>query len=647
MKKITTILLALFLLLSIIVFAERPNRPIKTGISDFEPVEMGKILSSATSDWYIIDSTFIDYDFVSTGNIFVIGDGLLIVDDAMLTMNGTIAASDNGRIIICNGAHLHFNQYWVGQYYVYLMENSSFESIDATIDANGVMHYAELHDSSHYSAIRTHFPDWTFRKIFEKSSMYLEDVGHVGDFFVGDSTDIHLVRCDTLMPWLQALDGSIIDIEFPDPDSVDHFEAGEGAPGFSGMGYHFTVDTCARCWWSFETFTGCSVTVHNSEIYGSCVRFNGGDTTTVFGICNYNMHDEIMPLPDRHLEYDNTYVCWWNWYPLDNTVLFMDSCVFGEMIPKNQGKAYVTRSTHDGATIVLSTQDSSFMFFADGTSEAYLSTFKHSVMLLENTRVTPVLPWLYQAVNIAHDRSMLLCINCDFDTLPFALDTAVVFYAAIDSLDTIEIGEELSLTGNAWLSVGPHYPHDFDSYTLSYRADSDSTGMIIEDSCTPVRRGILGTWDTESLAEGDYILTLVLRNTNADTLVATMDVYLTTMSIDEKPTMPNDFTLSAHPNPFNSAVTITIDVPVGAYCNTPLRIEVFDINGRRISVISSKGFQPDEKSLTDARKISPFGRNDIAREFVWQPDESTTSGVYLVRATGGDETMTKRVVYLK
>lgn len=606
------------LIAAVIVFAEQQDGKIVTGISDFEPQNLSELLLTTTSPWYIADSIFLDTNHVSTGDIIVIGNGVLVVDDAMLTMNGTLAATGNGRITFLNGAHLHFNQFWVGQYYVFMMGNSSFEITDGMIDANGVMHYVQLHDSASYSAIRTHFPDWTFRKLFGKSSMFLEDIGHVGDFMIGDSADIHLVRCDTLMPWFQALDGSVIDVEFPEPNFVEHFEVGAGVPGFSGMGYHFTVDSCSRCWWSLETFTGCSVTIHNSEIRGSCIRLKGDDTTIVYGIRNYGMHDAIMPLDDRHLEYDNTYVYWWNWYPLDNTALFMDSCVFGEMIPKQRGRAFVTRSTHDGATIMLGTQDSSYMSFSDGISQAYLSTFRRSTMLLENVRVTPL--WPYQALNIAHDYSELICINCDFDSLPFALDTAVVFYAAIDSLDTLDIGDMVAIQGHAWLSVGPLYPYHFDGYALRCSSHVDHSVDLISESGAEVHDDNLGIWNTEGLSEGNYTLSLAVRNSNTDSVIATMEIYLTTMAIGEKSVTPGDLSILIRPNPFNCSCRLEW----GEY--SPVEIEFYDIRGKLIFKIT-----PD-RELKSVR---------------WTPPSNLSSGIYLARFEFNDTSVTKRILFLK
>jgi len=88
-----------------------------------------------------------------------------------------------------------------------------------------------------------------------------------------------------------------------------------------------------------------------------------------------------------------------------------------------------------------------------------------------------------------------------------------------------------------------------------------------------------------------------------------------TDDINEQNGRPDNFALSAYPNPFNSAVTIA--APAGA------EVEVFDVKGRRVAELAS-GDQ------------------------FWKPEPSVGSGVYLVRAKIGDgQTATKRVVYLK
>ena len=109
--------------------------------------------------------------------------------------------------------------------------------------------------------------------------------------------------------------------------------------------------------------------------------------------------------------------------------------------------------------------------------------------------------------------------------------------------------------------------------------------------------------------------------------------------IDEKPQMPNSFELDVHPNPFNSSCRITVDV--GAYGIRPSQttVEIFDLRG---NVVLNKGLMP---LVTGQGTTAPCSGH---RTFIWRPDESISSGVYLVRATAGDEwTITKRIVYIK
>ena len=112
---------------------------------------------------------------------------------------------------------------------------------------------------------------------------------------------------------------------------------------------------------------------------------------------------------------------------------------------------------------------------------------------------------------------------------------------------------------------------------------------------------------------------------------------------------PEEIAISAYPNPFNSAVTISFDcgsespqalstLPPGA-----CRVEIFDINGRMVAEIPAD-------NPVGSRPASTAGDAGVAptvHEIVWQPDVTVGSGVYLVRAKVGDSEVTKRVVYLK
>ncbi|MCK5833777.1 hypothetical protein KAH81_08930 [bacterium] len=123
---------------------------------------------------------------------------------------------------------------------------------------------------------------------------------------------------------------------------------------------------------------------------------------------------------------------------------------------------------------------------------------------------------------------------------------------------------------------------------------------------------------------------------------------LSSTGIEDVAKRPKEMIISVSPNPFNSAVLISVDANIEKGF-APISAEVFDLSGRRIDVIARRA--------TPDAAISPFidtdchafqARNDGGGEFVWQPAPAIGSGIYLVRARfDGGQTAAKRVVYLK
>ena len=102
--------------------------------------------------------------------------------------------------------------------------------------------------------------------------------------------------------------------------------------------------------------------------------------------------------------------------------------------------------------------------------------------------------------------------------------------------------------------------------------------------------------------------------------------YTSPTSVRERmKTIPEQVSLTISPNPFNSACAIS--TPIGA------NIEIFDLNGKSVGV----GLAPTQHQ----------GDHE-GRPYIWTPDKSISSGVYLIRATAQDgQIAAKRVVYLK
>ena len=88
--------------------------------------------------------------------------------------------------------------------------------------------------------------------------------------------------------------------------------------------------------------------------------------------------------------------------------------------------------------------------------------------------------------------------------------------------------------------------------------------------------------------------------------------------------------LRAHPSPFNPRTTIELMAPP----QDQLRVEVFDLRGRRVRVLHG-GPWPQGGAL----QLTWNGRDDRG--------STVSSGVYVVRASGVDLNLHTRVVLLK
>jgi len=139
--------------------------------------------------------------------------------------------------------------------------------------------------------------------------------------------------------------------------------------------------------------------------------------------------------------------------------------------------------------------------------------------------------------------------------------------------------------------------------------------------------------------------------------IGTGNPIITGYTHDYYPSFPENISISAYPNPFNSAVSISVETQNLA----SLQIEIFDLAGRRVAELPSPSVPlpggEGGDSFSHWEKLAE-GR---MRAFTWQPAPALPSGVYLVRArfassTGsghpsaqrpGDESVSKRIVYLK
>ena len=100
------------------------------------------------------------------------------------------------------------------------------------------------------------------------------------------------------------------------------------------------------------------------------------------------------------------------------------------------------------------------------------------------------------------------------------------------------------------------------------------------------------------------------------------------------PGRPDALSLTAYPNPFNSSVKITVSDGRGLARQTPTKIAIYDLQGNVVGSMC-------------ASTAGDAGIATTNSEYIWTPDKSIASGIYLVRASVGQSIAERKIIYLK
>ncbi|MGC9315025.1 MAG: hypothetical protein ACP5G4_05255 [bacterium] len=228
------------------------------------------------------------------------------------------------------------------------------------------------------------------------------------------------------------------------------------------------------------------------------------------------------------------------------------------------------------------------------------------------------------------------------------------------------VGETLIMIYNGFMLGDTTY--DFDSTFLGYATSTDKGITWAKSSENPILGpSLIGEWDstgpkTPTFDIRDGELTGCYWNGNDGRLGIFTHTFMAIEETTPQTARPETFEIYAYPNPFNSAVTIAID-DVGDGSPVPVSVEIYDVNGRRIAQLPEYGTVGEalvasrnaaNGDFPETGKREGTSPSPTTREFVWTPDESLPSGIYLVRAryssrslSGAETTVSKRVIYLK
>ena len=528
--------------------------------------------------------------FYNNGNIYVMNDGVVILRDADFNLDGDIALMQHGRFL-ADSSQLNFLQAHIYHRGI-TVADSSYCRIQRSYTTFGgypfsiyVGHHAEI------ELLNVTNRDWITAVVGNQGRARLDHVSITGEWLLTDQCYVTFNRVDQFLSWYFFPAASVVDMVFPDGDSVNGFYFDSTLSSVHGIGYHVAIDSSTNCMWAGIPLPGSDVDIDSSRLRVTGVMFEGADTFTVSGLVNgLEYQDYVLPLADRHYHLTNTSVQTWNLYPSDSVNLALSSSIFGELCAYGSSQVTIMNADCDGSGGHIEAANNSFLIVGYSSIFADIITKNHGLCIVALCAMPMGNIW-------ATGASILALVNTQFPEDPIPSDTAIVFVAAVTGPSNAAVDDTVAVMGSAWIDRGPYQTVDFGSYRMSYRVAGSSAWIPFGDSNTvEVRRNILEYWITTGLTPGPYEVRLVLKDNLGDSIECAKGITLRLTGIEEAVTGPQ--------------------------------------TGLKIIRRSSRAFRVENASLAGAAIYNQAGRlvfRTRSNSFDWTADRA---GVYFLRSTG-------------
>ncbi|MBN2541231.1 T9SS type A sorting domain-containing protein [bacterium] len=599
------------------------------------------------------DTMFVTGSWAHTGRILAYG-GAFIARNADIALEGNIVAMNGGYVEIDSSA-LTVVQHHIHEHLLGVLDSSIFIISNTTTDWSGYnLHVYGDGSGSRFIWENVVNTGWTSASVHGHTSVVLRNINVAGEWGVEESARLEAENIRSLLVWLTFGADDTVDAELPGL-SVEEYTLDSLTPGFGGVPYSISLTDLDTIVWGVFANKGSNVTFRNSIIRGFAIVIEPRDTAFISDVHDFTLYPGFaFPLDDREINLVNTYVVSWNLYPggfypdslSPGSYVQVSNSTLGEFSSWGYSEVFAESTEFDGSGGFIQAFDHSCKTLSNCRIATHVYVRDHALVLLDNCEHVHSEAW-------ATDSSTLIYTNTVMEADPVAYDAGKVWVACIDGPDTGYIEDGVDIQGSAWLESGPLSTVYMAEYRLFYRIDG-GTGWdtIVSGEASEVRLGLLAAWETATLSPGIYEIQLEVWDSDGGHIDTRHKIVLAAGSgMDENP-LPVSYEMSVDPNPFSDEVTISFKAAINSELSTassaplffgnllPVKILVYDINGRKVSSLDGltqtcEGFESSGSSSTSIPSL------------VWKPDDSLGSGVYFVRMNTVNQSVTRRVVYLK
>jgi hypothetical protein len=573
---------------------------------------------SAAADTIIVgftpnDTLKITGTYNHNGPIWVIGTGVLKIHKANMTNLGDLVIWGSGKALI-DSSTLNFPQNYFYERSIILAGNAYMNIKNTTMDYGGLSHGFTVTDSAKLVESKMNLIGFTTTGISGKGSIAINGTNQAGEFIIYDRCNLDLKNSTEVLLWHQFPDTAVINWSFGTSDTAYNYQFNKTKIGVKGVEYNVKVDSCYKMMWGMMPSSASKVTINNSKIRAIGLWFDHkNDSVGVNGIFDSTYYAATtIPLTDRVLKLNNTYVQTWSFYTFNNVKISVSNCQAGEIGAQQTSRVYGNGYKVDGTGGYHWTTDSAVAFANNLVNYSYVRSEKNSVFIVGYSLVVAA-----EAIS----KSILFVVQTTLMNDPIAREGAVAWYDNINQPAQIYTNSTANIFGSAWIDRGPtSILMDFDSWRLYYQKQGDVTWKAITPSTkTEVRNNLLGAWNTNGLPSGIYILRLNLKGTWNDSVDAFLAVNVLPGVTGTKE-LNNFSDISIYPNPATENVTINFTSAV----NEKIKIIFTDLLGKQNYV------NEDYNCFA--------GNNNIRFN-----TESLSAGAYLCRIITTDGTLQKLI----
>jgi len=578
--------------------------------------------------------------YILNGNLIIVNNGQLILDNADFRIKGDITLLNNGKLNATGGSFTVIQEY-IYEHEAVLWNSSELHFDDVDFTSSGQSWSIGAGDSANYILENSEITDgFITTGMTGNSTATISNTLTPGEFLCLGKNNVQFNNSDFLLMWLVLPDSSVVDVSLPDDSLLIGWHFEEGDPGVSGIPYSLSIDSCTNVLWGLISMSGSDGTFTDTKFRTSGLFFFQPDSILVENITNNSFHfDEVINVPDRTLRLVNTEVVTWNFYSSLHSKLSIENCIFGELLAFDSSSVIIENSICDGTGGYLG---------AVGNSSVIVirSLISSQVIARESGFLIGALSSFNSPEIDADDNAVMAILNTLTSIEPEAHNSAIIFEGQLPLVEGF-IDSEVGVNGTARIISGPLSIIEFEGYSVQFSdelknpvwqpTDGLHLNQVVDDT--------LALWNTTGLEAGQYVLLLTIFHSFGDSIPLTSSARLEELISavkDEDPNVASIFILEQnYPNPFNPSTIIKFTVPAVERFAESLKnnerignslynvqLKVYDVLGNEVAILVN------EEKTAGSYEIDFYS-------------EGFTSGIYFYQLKAGNFIKTKKMILIK